>query len=237
MTTRPCLPPSTGKNPKRYGLAFEHLNLRRNPFEELSPDTRAQLAIVDIEPYLDFLKQKRAALVFIGHCGRGKTTHLLALKRQFPEAPYVYFPEDGPRPRIPKAPRLFVDETQRMSWWQRIRLFSGSSTLILGTHRNEDTALERAKRPVLRVEIKTLSLEKLRQIVLSRLEWSRRSSGPIPTLADFELESLLQHFRDNIRALEYSLYEVFQRLQENGPVSLDPSTFPSLESFEEVAHD
>ncbi|MDF1664634.1 MAG: hypothetical protein P1V97_22945, partial [Planctomycetota bacterium] len=170
-TTRACSPRSTGNGPKRYALPFEHLNLRRNPFEELTPELRGQLAVVDTAPFLEFLKQERAALVFIGHCGRGKSTHILSLKQHFPDAPYCYLPEDSPNPKIPKAPLVFVDETQRLSWWRRWILFSGGGRLVLGTHCDELPALKRAKRPVMKVEIRSLSEEKLRRIIDSRLEW------------------------------------------------------------------
>lgn len=225
-----------GSGRKRYSLPFENLNLRRNPFEELTPELRGRMAIVDTAPYLEFLKGERAALVFIGHCGRGKSTHLLALKQDFPEAPYCYLPEDGPMPKIPKAPLVFVDETQRLSWWRRWKLFSGSGRLILGTHCDELPALKRAKRPVLKVELRSLSLEKLRRIVDSRLDWSRRAPGLIPSLGNDQLELLLQHFGDNIRAMEYHLYEVFQGLTQNGPITLDKTAFPDMSVFADRAH-
>ncbi|MDF1663548.1 MAG: hypothetical protein P1V97_17385, partial [Planctomycetota bacterium] len=70
----------------------------------------------------------------------------------------------------------------------------------------------------------------------SRLEWSRRSSGLIPSLTERQLELLLKHFGDNIRAMEYHLYEVFQGLEKNGPVTLDASAFPDMSVFAERAH-
>lgn len=235
--TRACSQRSTKSKPKRYSLPFAHLNLRRNPFEELTPELRGRLAVVDTAPYLEFLKAERATLVFIGHCGRGKSTHLHALRLHFPEAPYCYLPEDGPQPKIPKAPLLFVDETQRLSWWRRWRLFAGSSRLILGTHCNEIPALKRAGRPVMKIEIQGLSEEKLQRIIEARLEWSRRGPGEIPSISEDQRGVLLAHFGDNIRALEYHLYEVFQSLQDNGPIDLDPDAFPEMSQFAERAHD
>jgi hypothetical protein len=221
--------------PIKLGLPFVHLNLRCNPFGELTPAQRARMAIVESDSYLSFLKQKRAALVFVGHRGRGKTTHLLALQSHFPKAPYVYLPEDGPRPKVPfKEPVLFLDESQRLSWWSRARLFSGPGTLIIGTHCDEEKALRRARRPVQVIPITGLNRARLRSIVDRRINWSRRSRNPVPSFSEADLNILIEHFGDNLRAIEFYLYEVFQGLIDNGPIQLDQTKFPELK--EEDCH-
>jgi hypothetical protein len=214
---------------RRTGLPYAQLNLRRNPFGEATNVQRAQLAIVDLEPYVEFLEQERAALVFVGHCGRGKTTHLLALQTQFSSAPYVYLPEDGPQPKVPTREALLIlDESQRLRWWQRTLLFRNSGRLIIGTHCDEEPALRKAKRPVHVVKMSGLDLGKLRRVIDLRLEWARRDQGPVPSLSNDDLDALIGHFGDNLRAIEFYLYEVYQRLTHNLPINLNPSEFPTL---------
>src|SRR5262249_43157873 len=98
---------------------YRRWNLRRNPFGELTREERAELALVDVEQHLAELRQGRTALQFLGPCGHGKTTHLLALQRELDEAVYIYLPEDGPQPPIPAIRPLLLDEAQRLSSWQR----------------------------------------------------------------------------------------------------------------------
>ena len=64
----------------RPGLAFAHLNLRRNPFGEPLRAERGELAVADrsmLEEWVERLQRPGFAVQFLGGCGRGKTTHLL----------------------------------------------------------------------------------------------------------------------------------------------------------------
>ena len=58
---------------------FAKLNLLRNPFGELVREERIPAAVVDVAAIEPLLNRPRVALQFYGDCGRGKTTHLLAL--------------------------------------------------------------------------------------------------------------------------------------------------------------
>ena len=82
------------------GLPFSHLNLRRNPFGELTAAERTRLAIVEFDAALQHLKSPRSVVQVVGEKGYGKTTHLLALAAQFSEHAYVHIPE-GQRATIP----------------------------------------------------------------------------------------------------------------------------------------
>lgn len=98
-------------------------NLRRNPFGELTRDERAELAVVDgLDEWIQALNDERTAIQFVGDCGFGKTTHLLAIEKRLPEAAYIYYPETGPRPPLPCQRPVLVDEADRMGWRQHMRL-------------------------------------------------------------------------------------------------------------------
>jgi fumarate reductase flavoprotein subunit len=78
--------PVLAEAPTTMGLPFAHLNLRFNPFGELDLHLRADVAVVDLADWPKRLAAGRFAIQFLADCGRGKTTHLLALRRHFPDA-------------------------------------------------------------------------------------------------------------------------------------------------------
>jgi len=202
-------------------LPFAHLNLRRNPFGELPLETRPALAVLDPEPLLAHLAPERAVLQFLGDKGRGKTTHLLALRAVRP-APYLHLPEDGPLPPVPtELPLLYLDESQRLTWRLRRKLFRGPGRLVLGTHEDHTRALRRAGRPVTTVEAGAgLDLPRLEQIVRKRIEAARRDAGPLPWVPEEGLRWLLARFGDDVRGMEHHLYRRFQVLAEVGPLEV-----------------
>ena len=129
-------------------------NLYRNPFGELTRTERAELAVVeDLQPWLEFLRRPRAALQFVGDCGRGKSTHLLALQKAIADSIYVYFPEDGPRPRLPARRPALIDEAQRMGVWNKWRLLRSSGPIALGTHVDLSSQLGRAGFEIVTVDM------------------------------------------------------------------------------------
>ncbi|MEL6898457.1 MAG: hypothetical protein AAFP90_20360, partial [Planctomycetota bacterium] len=116
---------------------FAHLNLRRNPFGEITHEERGLLAIVDPVPLLQFLADDQTtpvAIQIIADCGRGKSSTIHALhaclqrRRPVPQAvtdlldaprfqtwqhaAYYYIPQDGPHPRIDRTEGvpLLIDE-------------------------------------------------------------------------------------------------------------------------------
>jgi hypothetical protein len=197
------------------GLPFANLNLRRNPFGEPAEEDRAGLAVVDPD-FLDGLERSLSepgfAVQFIGDCGRGKSTHLHALRARFPDAPYVYFAE-GERPQpIPGGPVLFLDETQRLPWRTRRRLFGSDVALALGTHRDHSRELVRAGRRVETVRLTGFTTSTLRRIIERRIEWARRGPGPVPSLGPGSVARLHDRFDGDLRAIEGHLYDVFQTL-------------------------
>lgn len=193
-------------------LPFEHLNLRRNPFGELDLAERATLAVVDVDRYVGRLNRPGYAVQFTGDKGRGKTTHLLALRERFPQSAYVHVEEDE-RPRIPQGRPLLIDEAQRVGRRQRRRVFRRGVPLVLGTHEDLRLELLRAGYEVDSVDLgDTLDTRRLLELLNRRIDRSRRSAGPVPRITPRTAEAMIVRFGDNVRAIEWHLYEVFQHL-------------------------
>ena len=203
------------------GLAFEALNLCRNPFGELEAHDRAALAVV--EPALleraRELRRGGQALLFLGDCGRGKSTHLHALHALHPSAPLTCV-GPGECPRIPAAPVVFVDEVQRLSRRRRERLFRRRASFVLGSHRDHGAELERAGLRVTTVRVGGVDAHRLEHILAKRIEAARRAPGPVPRIPRDTLEALTRQFGDDLRAIEDHLYGIFQALEEVCDVKL-----------------
>jgi energy-coupling factor transporter ATP-binding protein EcfA2 len=186
--------------------SFQEHNLRWNPFEELPLKERANLAVDVPSLSLHFGE----AIVFLGEKGRGKTTHLLALHAQHPNAPYVHLPEFGAQPRIPKADLIFLDEAQRLPRLFRPQLWKRARAWVIASHQDHRHELERAGFAVRVLHLHGLSLSKLERIVQNRLEWARRDVGAVPTVPTIVLQTLLEQYGDDLRAIEDALYLWFQ---------------------------
>lgn len=202
-------------------LPFAHLNLTRNPFGELGLEERGKLAVCDLERFIPYLSQPGFALQVLGEPGRGKTSHLLALRKHFPDAPYVHYPEAGPRPHVPSAPLLFLDETQRFSPRDLKTSLKQSASFVVGTHQDHANVFTSLGLEHHSIHLKGLDPEHLSEIVRRRLEAARRGPGPIPYFETELIRSLVHRFGDDVRATEHYLYEIFQTLECVGPVKID----------------
>ncbi|MCA9133079.1 MAG: hypothetical protein KDA45_07980, partial [Planctomycetales bacterium] len=193
--------------------------LWRNPFGELTPEERAKLAVVDVGPLVDFLSQARHAVQFLGGCGFGKTTHLLALQRQLPTASLVYFPEDGPRPALPRRFPLLIDEAQRMGWRRRRQMLKSSGPLAIATHQDLSPVLHRAGFRVWQVNVEQVKTPRcLAQILNARIQASSTALGsteqrcwPTPQIDEAFAGKLSRRYASNLRAIEDYLYQDLQR--------------------------
>lgn len=193
-------------------LAFAHLNLRYNPFGELSPDERARLAVV---PALELAA--REVVQVIGDAGRGKSTHLLAWHSRIDGALYEYVPEGHDCLATGALPEtFFVDEAQRLRSEQLDRLFHYVPRLVLGTH---DDLSRRTRRHVTTLVLRGMDSERLDKILRRRIEAARRTTGPIPRIRRETLVELVLTYGDDVRAIEGHLYDVFQRLE--GPSDVE----------------
>lgn len=188
-------------------------NLRRNPFGELTRAERAELAVVeDLDTWVEALRDQRTAIQFVGNCGFGKTTHLLALERRLGSSKYVYYPETGPRPALPRERPVLVDEADRMGWWQHLRLLRGSGPIAIGTHVDYSLRLRLMGYRVLKVDLEQPREPNLVARILNRrIESSRLVEGVAVPQVDLAFaEQLLRRFHSNLRCIEQYLYDRFQ---------------------------
>lgn len=201
-------------------LPFAALNLKRNPFGELSQTERARLAITNIAEFSAKLSQTGFALQVLGEQGRGKTTHLIALKQDFPDAPYIYYAEDAPKPHVPKAPLLFLDETQRFSKQERKQIFKQNASFVIATHENHEAELKKAGLECVTLTLSGLSKEKLECILSARIEASRRNRGDLPYFSQESIQKLIIMFEDDLRSMFDYLYDIFQSLEKPTEIKL-----------------
>jgi len=197
-------------------LPFAHLNLRRNPFGELDLAAWAGLAVVDVDRLVPRLARPGFAVQLVGDKGRGKTTHMLAIRRRFPHAPYVHVGEDfrARRPRIPNGHPLLVDEIQRLSPRRRRRVYGRRVSLVLGTHEDFRAELGRAGFDVETVDVGgALDAARLREILNRRIEAARRGPGRLPQVTIETAHAMIGRFGDDVRAIQGRMYDLFQSLR------------------------
>lgn len=205
---------SSGQHVQHPRLPYAHLNLRRNPFGELTIDDWVILADVEIDDAVAALSQSRTAIQYIGKKGHGKTTHLLAINSQFPNASYLHIP-DGQRRKVPTGSPILIDEAQRLTVWQRWRLFCSSIPLVLGTHRDFRTELVRAGRQVTTIEVAhQTDAARLHRLLNARIAAVRRGPGILPSISPDTTNALLNRLGPNVRAIVHALYSEFQILSE-----------------------
>ena len=198
---------------------FEKAGVWRNPFGELTIRERAELAVVDVQPWLAFLfphpeGQARRAVQFIGDCGFGKTTHLLALEFAVAGAERVYFPEVGRRPRIPREARLLlVDEAQRMGWLRRAQMLRRNGPIVLGTHVDLAPVLIASGFEVQSVDVEQRKTPAEIAEILNRRIRSSMVDRPVDETLYIDervAESLADRFDSNLRGIESYLFDAFQ---------------------------
>ncbi|GAB5444589.1 MAG: hypothetical protein Fues2KO_49380 [Fuerstiella sp.] len=193
-------------------VPYEQLNVRHNPFGELTEAERAELAVVDIDDACDFLRRPHSAVQCLGEKGFGKTTHLLAIRLRFKEAGYVHIPE-GERAAVPDGSPILVDEAQRLTWRQRRRVFPESRPLVLGTHRDFESALRRAGRNVRTIQVhQSTTADRIYELLNRRIEHARRSSLPVPSIRPATVQQLQERFGSDVRAMLGWMYERFETL-------------------------
>ena len=108
---------------------------------------------------------------------------------------------------------MLIDEAQRLPWRVRRAVFSTNVPLILATHRDLRTVLERYG-----YKVKTTTIgqhntpEHIQAILNRRIEASRLEAGPVPQISIEFANALHQSFGNNVRAIEQKLYKEFQKL-------------------------
>lgn len=193
-------------------LAFSHLNLKFNPFGELNPEQRKQLAVVDIEKIKNILNKPGVAIQFLADHGRGKTTHLLSLHELYPEAKYIKI-FSGDKPDFEFHEIYFIDSIENISKKQRNFLYKNSSSIACTTHTDLSRELNRAGYEVVSKRVSLYDENILKKVFNDRIEYSRRGEGDIPVIDLRLINSLKQLYGDDIRSMEHHLYEKFQTLE------------------------
>ena len=224
LSTDGALPMSA--NPLPPALPYSQLNLTRNPFGELSTDERIRVACLRSEEMMDFLKQPKSCLQFLGEKGRGKTTHLLFLRRKLKAGSYVHYEEHG-KTTVPDDTILILDEFQRLGRTKRRQAYRKANTLLLGTHQDYSHEIQRAgfKVKTIHVPIR-LTATWLCEIAQKRIEEFRRNDGRIPHLRIQEAEALLSDYGSNLRSIFSHLYDCIQHLQTPDAFLLVPQNLP-----------
>jgi len=202
----------------RSWLPWARVNLRRNPFGQLTARERAETAVVELDRFLPLLRQPTTAIQFIGDCGRGKTTRMLAMKARLPASAYVYLPENQPCPAIPEGDPVMIDEAQRLPRTVRNRVFSAGLPLVLATHSDLTRSLRSHGYVVHTERIGDGNDPKLVQQLLNRrIEASRLGGGPVPRVTADDARALVQRFGTDIRSIENYLYDLMQlQVTKNG---------------------
>jgi len=196
---------------------FHLYNLIRNPFGELTREERAKLAVVELGDLVELFSQSRTVVQFIGQCGHGKTTHLLAAQLRLPQPPYVYLPESGPHPALPLQRPLIVDEAQRLSTGQLKRVLKIGGPLIFGTHDDLSDHIDRAGMKAVTIDVAGDSSSlRLQEILNGRIVSSRLGNGEVPRISLAHAAQLRHSFGCDVRAVEHYLYEQFQRFAQQG---------------------
>lgn len=208
-------------------LPFSRWNLRYNPFGELTPSERAAVAVFDARPIAQQLAQGQAAVQFIGPCGRGKTTRLLAVQRHLaiPDSAIIYLPPlSWAVPRwwqktlqVAGAP-IVIDEAQRMPPPVRRAIFRRRVPLLLGTHRDLAGPLRRAGYHVFTYVVGPQNdARHVAAVANARLSAARLTTAEVPQLSIEDAQCLVARFGDDLREIESFLYhQVQQQVGCNG---------------------
>jgi len=208
-------------------LPFSRWNLRYNPFGELLPSERASVAVFDSQPFADWLRDGQTAVQFIGQCGRGKTTRLLALQRhlEIPSSAMIYLPPLSwaiphwwyKTEQLVGAP-IIIDEAQRMPPPVRRSIFRRRVPLVLGTHRDLSGPLRRAGYRVLTYAVGPQNDAcHVAKVANARLHAARLTAAEVPQLSIEDAQWLVARFGDDLRGIESFLYhQVQQQVGCNG---------------------
>jgi hypothetical protein len=201
-------------------LAYAHLNLTRNPFGEATRTERMRLTVADVDSFVEQLRRPGFAVQFLGDKGRGKTSHLLAIRAFFPDVPYVHIGESG-WPRIPRGHPLLLDEAQRLPAWRRRLVFRRRVSFAIGSHVDHLDELRAEGLEVRTVRpAEATDVDRLDAIVRRRVEWARRGPGPVPRVPRRALARLIEAAGADLRSIEHVLYEAIQHAREVGDVEL-----------------
>ncbi len=190
-------------------LAFSNLNLRRNPFGEMTRDERAAVAIVDLGDLAFQIRQPGHAVQFLAPHGRGKTTNLIALHRHVPSWQFLRIFEDS-SPHFEGERGRLIDSFDKLPRRLRKSAYSTSTSLGITTHIDLAREIRRAGYQVTTRVVRTVDAGKLSAIFQRRIEFVRRGPGPVPRLDASRIAGLIETHGSDVRAMETELYGLFE---------------------------
>jgi len=202
-------------------LPYRYLNLKRNPFGVPVEQERPELAVANVDEWVEQLLKERVAIQLVGDHGRGKSSHLFALKkgleqRTQTQVPYLRLRDTR---KILLAPTVLLDEGAQLPfcrWWTLRHVHS----LAVSTHLNLRPLLWALGFRVITVRIEQRDPQRLQNIFQRRIEWARDASGPIPHITKETIRELQIRYGDDIRSMEHALYCSIEEMKEVGCVRL-----------------
>jgi hypothetical protein len=203
-------------------LPYVHLNLRANPFGRLTRLEKNALLVrrIELDPYVERLGSPGYAVQLSHEGAPGKTTHLLAIRRHFPKAPYVFVKKIAPPPEIPEAPVLFIDRFHAIPRKLRVVILRRPGSFAIVSHAHHIREYKMAGLNFDVVKMPCYSPAKLKEYVDKRIGfYQRKPEQPVPTVSQEILVKLLTRFGNDINVIAY-LYEVFEKLEEVGDVEI-----------------
>lgn len=206
----------------RLNLPFAHLNLRCNPFGQLTRPEKNELAVLrlDLQPYAERLRIPGYALQFLKEGAPNKTTHMMGISRLLPDAVYVQLREGMPVPHIPEAPALFIDWMHLMPGDERREILRRQASFGIVSHVNHGREFKRAGLTYELVKLPMYTAEQLKVQVDRRIAWARRDPNrPVPAVSLETVSQLLAQFDDDVAVIEH-LYDRFESLEEVADVQI-----------------
>jgi hypothetical protein len=206
---------------------FYRLGLRRNPFGSLTAEEWQSVTVMP-PMVADLMQQDCRYFQFTGDSGRGKTTLLLAVRqyflRQGENIPFEKIVEGQHRfsTSLTGLHGLALDEAQRLRWFERRRLFRqiGDRRLLITTHEDLSSWFRRYGMAVTAFSAETGSTrEHLAQVLERRLSYFAHGDAPGISFSPEAVDYLWQVYGNNLRGIEYFLYEVFQGISEPGIIT------------------
>jgi hypothetical protein len=194
-------------------LAFESLNLRFNPFGELSRLDRVAVAVVELGDWPQRLTTHKTAIQFLGPHGHGKSTHLLSLHQHFSSSPYTQLYPDF-LPTLKRAEIQFVDSFDLLKIKARREVHALSGSLAFTTHVDLSKELNKAGFKVVTQKFEDPPEGLLEEVVRRRMEFARRAPGHLPPITGEHLQQLTHKHGNNIREIESDLYDHIQQLEK-----------------------
>jgi len=206
---------------------FEHLNLRRNPFGDISDIVRqADLVAGPLDEWVEWVRRRDRMLAFVGPRGCGKSTRLRAsferVSAQSDVTVRLIRVEDDEPIEWPSADILMVDEAQfvRRSEWLTLES-SPPDSLVVASHEELPDVARRLGFRLKTVDCRVADVSRLREMVDGRFNAVRRNDGPIPTVTDDACVWLVAEYGSDLRAAVSHLYAVVQRLETVRSIEAD----------------